>query len=79
MLHAGLSILNRKPLIPANRSAYPQAMRFLEALANAFFRTFGITEPTDQTRRRAAWFLLGMITLLSLGFFTAGAILFHML
>ena len=63
---------------PARR-AYPQDMRLLEALAGAFFRTFGITEPTPQTRRRAAWFILGMFTLIVVGFLTAGAILFHML
>jgi hypothetical protein len=54
-------------------------MRLLEALAGAFFRTFGITEPTEQTRRRAAWFILGMFTLIILAFFIGGAILFHML
>lgn len=36
-------------------------MRFLEALAAAFINTFGITQPTDETRRRAAWFILAMM------------------
>lgn len=54
-------------------------MRFLEALADAFFRTFGITEPTPQNRRRAAWFVLGMIALILAVFLIVGAILFHML
>lgn len=62
-----------------DHGAYPQHMRLLEALAGAFFRTFGITEPTEQTRRRAAWFILGMFTLVILAFLIGGAILFHML
>jgi nitrate reductase NapE component len=48
-------------------------MRLFESLAEAFFRSFGITQPTQQARRRAAWFLfillvLVLITLISLGF-----------
>jgi hypothetical protein len=78
MLLTGSSILYQTRN-PAKHGAYPQAMRLFEALANTFFRTFGITEPTQQTRRHAAWFLLGMFTLLAIGFFTAGAILFHIL
>jgi hypothetical protein len=54
-------------------------MQLLEALAGAFFRTFGITEPTPQTRRRAAWFILTMFTLILVGFGIVAAILFHML
>jgi hypothetical protein len=38
-------------------------MRLLEALATAFINTFGITQPTDETRRRAAWFILVMMVL----------------
>ena len=33
----------------------------LEAFAAAFINTFGITQPSDAQRRRAAWFILGMI------------------
>jgi hypothetical protein len=54
-------------------------MRLLEAMAGTFFRTFGITEPTEQTRRRAAWFILGMFAVIAIGFFAAGAILFSVL
>ncbi len=39
-------------------------MRFFEALAIAFFRTFGITQPSDQMRRRAAWFLFALLALI---------------
>jgi hypothetical protein len=36
-------------------------MRLLEALANIFINTFGITQPSDKTRRQAAWFILGLL------------------
>ncbi len=36
-------------------------MRLLEALANVFINTFGITQPTGETRRQAAWFILGLL------------------
>ena len=36
-------------------------MRLLEALAAAFINTFGITQPAEGQRRRAAWFILGMM------------------
>jgi hypothetical protein len=54
-------------------------MRLLEALALAFFRTFGITEPTERKRRMAAYFLAGVFSAITLCFITAAAILFHML
>ena len=40
---------------------YTGAVRLLEFLASAFINTFGITQPTDATRRRAAWFILGLL------------------
>jgi len=36
-------------------------VQLLEALASAFIKTFGITQPTDEMRRRAAWFILGLL------------------
>jgi hypothetical protein len=36
-------------------------MRLLEALASLFINTFGITQPTEQTRRRAAWFIFALL------------------
>jgi hypothetical protein len=47
----------------AGAQAYHPVMRLLEALASAFINTFGITQPSDRTRRRAAWFILGMLCL----------------
>jgi hypothetical protein len=52
-------------------------MRFLEALATAFFRTFGITQPSDQARTRAVWFLFGLLTLIVVAIGTATIIVFH--
>ena len=54
-------------------------MQFLEALATAFFRTFGITQPSDQMLRHASWFLLGMISLIALTFAAVLTIVFHSL
>jgi hypothetical protein len=67
---------NRPAPIP---TAYHQAMRFFEALATAFFRTFGITQPSDQTRRRAAWFLFGLLALILVAIGTATSIVFHIM
>jgi hypothetical protein len=36
-------------------------MRLLDALASAFIGTFGITQPSEQTRRHASWFILGLL------------------
>jgi hypothetical protein len=52
-------------------------MQLFEALASAFFRTFGITQPSDQTRRRAAWFLFGLLGLLLVAIGTLTIIVFH--
>lgn len=54
-------------------------MRLLEALANAFINTFGITQPTDKARRRAAWYIVGLMTLLLAAVVMAGVGIFHML
>jgi hypothetical protein len=54
-------------------------MHFFEALASAFFRTFGITQPSNQTLRRAAWFLFGTLLLLAIGISAIAALLIHIL
>jgi hypothetical protein len=38
-------------------------MRLLYFLADMFINTFGITQPTQKTRKRAAFFILGLIVL----------------
>jgi hypothetical protein len=52
-------------------------MRFLEAVAIAFYRTFGITQPNQQRLRRAVWSLLGILTLIMAAFAAAGIVIFH--
>lgn len=46
--------------------SYSTYMRILDAFANAFINTFGITQPTEALRRRASWFIL-IIMVLTLG------------
>jgi len=38
-------------------------MRLLETLVSVFINTFGITQPTEQARRRASWFILGLLVI----------------
>jgi hypothetical protein len=66
------------PQLTGRRRATIGCMQFLEAVAAAFFRTFGITEPTAKTRRRAAQFIFVLFTVILLSFIAAAAILFHM-
>jgi hypothetical protein len=54
-------------------------MNFLEALAEGFFRTFGITEPHPTLRRRAAWFVLILIVVSAIGIAGVGLLVFHLM
>ena len=54
-------------------------MRWIDALAAAFINTFGITQPDDRTRRRASWFILGMLTLVLLSLGILGSLLLRVL
>jgi hypothetical protein len=54
-------------------------MMLLEALANAFINTFGITQPTPQMRRKAAWFILVLLTLALALVCAVGAVLYQLL
>ncbi len=38
-------------------------MKYLLLITNAFFRTMGITKPSPQAEKRAAWFLLALLSL----------------
>jgi hypothetical protein len=54
-------------------------MRILEALASIFVNTFGITQPTDEMRRKAAWYIFGLL-ILALGVVTAiGFVLYQVI
>ncbi len=52
-------------------------MRLLETLVSAFINTFGITQPTDRTRRQASWFILGMLILVLCVLTFLAFVLFH--
>ena len=54
-------------------------MHLLESLASAFFNIFGITQPSDGARRRATWFLIGMLVLVALAVATGGWTLYHLM
>ncbi len=41
-------------------------MRFLEFIARWFINFFGITQPTPQQERQAAWFISGLLVLILL-------------
>jgi hypothetical protein len=52
-------------------------MGLVEALASAFINTFGITQPTDKTRRQAAWFIIGMMVMVVVVLVALGTVLMH--
>ncbi len=54
-------------------------MNVLEALSTAFINTFGITQPTDKTRRQAAWFILGLMALVLIIIVAIGIFLLRIL
>jgi uncharacterized membrane protein len=37
-------------------------VKFLLLISNAFIATMGITQPSEETARRAAWFIVIMLT-----------------
>lgn len=54
-------------------------MRILEALASIFINTFGITQPTDAMRRKAAWFILALMIITLILVSIAGFIVFQVI
>ena len=58
------------------KARYDHGMGLLDTLAMAFINTFGITQPTDATRRRASWFILGMLILTLLVVAVGGYVLY---
>jgi len=72
-------------LIPDDLSAFTHArttidsMRLLEALTSAFINTFGITQPTEKTRRRASWFILSLLVVALIVVCAIGSIFYHLM
>jgi hypothetical protein len=54
-------------------------MRLFEALADVFIRVFGITEPSQQMRRQAAWFILGLMAVVLVGLGILGTVLYRLI
>jgi len=54
-------------------------MRLLEALTSAFINTFGITQPTEKTRRRASWFILSLLVVALIVVCAIGSIFYHLM
>jgi hypothetical protein len=54
-------------------------MGLLDALASVFINTFGITQPSESMRRRAAWFIFGMLCLTVVIVVVGGTVLYHLL
>ena len=50
-------------------------MQLLYFLADAFINTFGITRPTEKTRRNVAFFICGLIALVLIGVAVAGYVI----
>ncbi len=51
-------------------------VKLLEALATAFINTFGITQPSDAMRRRAAWFIFVLLIVMLFAVFAVGTALY---
>jgi len=54
-------------------------MSLFDSLAGAFIDTFGITKPTEKTRRAATWFILGMLLLVVVVLAALGVLLFRLM
>jgi hypothetical protein len=54
-------------------------MQMFETLACAFFKTFGITQPTEHARRRAAWFILMLLILALIAVCAIGGVFYHLM
>ncbi len=56
-------------------NAHTGSMGFLYFLADTFIDTFGITRPTEKTRKQAAFFILALLVLMLVGVATAGYVI----
>jgi hypothetical protein len=54
-------------------------MRVIESLADAFIATFGITQPDAAARRRASWFILGLLVLMLAAVSVAGPVIYRVM
>ncbi len=61
--------------LPASRRT---AMKLLLLISNAFINTMGITQPSPQTARRAAWFIVALLSLVVAAIVTVALLAFHL-
>ena len=54
-------------------------MRMLYYLADLFVNTFGITQPTEKTRKQAAFFILGLMLLTVVVVSAVGVVLHNLM
>jgi hypothetical protein len=54
-------------------------MNILERVAHVFVNTFGITQPTVEARRKAAWFILALLIGTLIVVAIAGMLIYRML
>jgi hypothetical protein len=52
-------------------------MKFLLFISNAFINTMGITQPSPETQKRAAWFIFTMLAVVVAAIITIAAVALH--
>ena len=52
-------------------------MKFLLFISNAFINTMGITQPSPQAEKRAAWFIFAMLCTVAAAIVTIAAVAIH--
>jgi hypothetical protein len=54
-------------------------MGIFDALTQAFINFFGITQPTEKTRRRATFFIMALMVFTLVVVATIGSLFYHVL
>jgi hypothetical protein len=52
-------------------------MNILLIISNAFINTMGITQPSPQTAKRAAWFIVTLLSVLVIGIASLAFVAIH--
>jgi hypothetical protein len=52
-------------------------MKLLQFLSNAFINTFGITQPSERSANRAAWFIVILLVLVIALVFGVAILILH--
>jgi hypothetical protein len=75
----GFTLSNILQRFPATISPthIKENMKFLLFISNAFINTMGITQPSPQAAKRAAWFIFAMLIAVIAAIITIAAIAIH--